>query len=47
MERRGKMSAPLTSCLSVEVLSQVIDIKYGCFTFFPIKRNIANIVTLL
>ena len=34
MERMGEMSAPLTPCLSVELLLQVIDIKYDCFTFF-------------
>ena len=28
------MSAPLTSILSVELLSRVIDVKYACFTFF-------------
>ena len=33
MERGGKMSAPSTSSLSVELLSRVIDVKYGCFTF--------------
>ena len=27
------MSAPSTSSLSVELLSRVIDVKYGCFTF--------------
>ena len=27
------MSAPTTSSLSVELLSRVIDVKYGCFTF--------------
>ena len=28
------MSALSTSSLSVELLSQVIDVKYGCFTFY-------------
>ena len=28
------MSAPSTSSLSVELLSRVIDVKYGCFTFY-------------
>ena len=39
-ERRGeggKMSVPWTSSLSVELLSRVIDINYGClnFTVYP------------
>ena len=36
-ERGGKMSVPWTSSLSVELLSRVIDINYGClnFTVYP------------
>ena len=30
----GKMSAPSTSSLSVITVTRVIDVKYGCFTFF-------------
>ena len=34
MERGITMSKPLSSSLSVELLPQIIDIKYhGCFTF--------------
>ena len=34
-ERGGrKMSAPSTSSLSVITVTRVIDVKYGCFTFF-------------
>ena len=35
----GKMSSPSTSSLSVELLSRVIDVKYGCLTFFIIFRR--------
>ena len=33
------MSAPSTSSLSAELLSRVINVKYGCFTFFTFKRR--------
>ena len=34
MERGIKMSKPLSSSLSVELLPQITDVKYhGCFTF--------------
>ena len=43
MEReRGKISAPSTSSLSVELLSPVIDVKYGCFTFTFFKQFLPN-----
>ena len=33
------MSAPSTSSLSVELLSRVIDVEYGCFTFLPLSSS--------
>ena len=38
-EGGSKMSSPSTSSLSVELLSRVIDVKYGCLTFFIIFRR--------
>ena len=39
----GKISAQSTSCLSVELLSRVINVKYGCFslplTFLLVNAN--------
>ena len=41
MERRGEMSAPLTPCLSVELLSQVIVIIIVMlYLFSPLRETL-------
>ena len=42
----SKMSAPLTSGLSVELLLRVIDEKYGYFTFLLFKKMTATFQAL-
>ena len=36
------MSAPSTASLSVELLSPVMDVKFGCFTFTFFKQFLLN-----
>ena len=48
----GKMSAPSTSSLLVEsLLSRVLDVKYGCFTFtfclYGVKQSVRKKIVVM
>ena len=42
----GKMNAPLTSSLPVELLSRVIDVKYSCFFYFTFHGSFKGVQCL-
>ena len=42
MREGGTMSAPSTASLSVELLSPVMGVKFGCFTFTFFKQFLLN-----